>query len=88
MLLASRILCTQCYQGWKSIVLPASVEDKWLQLPSLFQAAYSSSHAIAKKANELETASHIATLYTSMKKRGEQADLDKAVSIAGSTEPN
>ena len=67
---------------------PFWVEDRFPDLPSLWQQSLNSSHAVNKQATEMEVAATIADHYSKMKLAGATPDLEKAVQAAAQSEPH
>ena len=77
-----------CIEGWRWLIIPSWVEDRFPDLPSLWQQSLNSSHAVNKQATEMEVAATIADHYSKMKLAGATPDLEKAVQAAAQSEPH
>ena len=48
-------------KGWTWTVIPSSVEDRWPEIPELFQQSFNAKNNVAAKSTELEAACLMAT---------------------------
>ena len=85
---AEHPFAVMCKNGWEWLVLPSDVEARFGELPQLLQQAMNTQQSVTKNMTEMEVAATIASYYSLLRQKGEQADvLKKATQQAEATQP-